>query len=586
MSAASTFGPWLLRTSLESSVLIALVFALRYALRRRLAPRWQYALWLLVVLRLALPVAPPSPTSVFNLVSWRPHALATPTPTLTPPSADGAPAQVVSAAPAPIVLAASAARDWRLLLLSVWATVAALLLVRLGLRSYRLTSGVCRQRPVTRQDVIDLLEDCKQELDVHIPISVVQSAEVATPALLGFLRPRLLLPERLLEAFGTEELRLLFLHELAHVKRRDILGNWLATLVHVLHWFNPLVALAMARMRADRELATDSLVLSNRGEADNRSYGHALIRLVEFAAAPSLLPGTVGVLEDKAELERRVAMIATHRADAYRGSLLAAGILLVLAGTTLTGSVRATDGRSPAGAAASSQETESAQRALRTWLDLVDAKQYGPSWEQAAGDFRAAVKRADWEKAVVAARGPLGAVVSRTLRSAVYKTSLPGVPDGEYVVVQNETAFANATSVIETGTLKKETNGEWRTVGYFVRPNVDTRAAEKALDEWLALVDAESYGPSWDAACADFRAAVTRADWERMVRGARAPLGTVVSRRTQSAVAQENPPGAPAGRYVVVQTETQFAKKTSAVETCTLQQGADGTWRVGGYFIR
>jgi len=279
-------------------------------------------------------------------------------------------------------------------------------------------------------------------------------------------------------------------------------------------------------------------------------------------------------------------MIATHRADAYRGSLLAAGILLALAGTTLTGSVRATDGRSPAAAAASSQETESAQRAFKTWLDLVDAGQYGPSWDQAASAFRAAMKRPDWEKAVAAARGPLGAVVSRTLRSADYKKSLPGMPDGEYVLIQNETAFANAPSVVETGTLGKETNGEWRTLGYFVRPNADTRAAEKALNEWLAMVDQENYGASWDAACAAFRAAVTRADWERMLRGARAPLGAVVSRRTLSAAAQENPPGAPAGHYVVVQTAAQFAKKASAAETCTLQQDADGAWRVGGYFIR
>ena len=176
-------------------------------------------------------------------------------------------------------------------------------------------------------------------------------------------------------------------------------------------------------------------------------------------------------------------MIATHKAGAYRSSLLAAGILLALAGTTLTGSVKATtDAAQPAaGAAVSAPETEPAQRALATWLDLVDSGQYGSSWEQAASDFRIAVKRADWEKGVAAVRAPLGAVVSRTLRSATHKTSLPGAPDGEYVVVQNETAFENAASTIETGTMKKESSGEWRAIGYFVRPNVDTSAAEKAL---------------------------------------------------------------------------------------------------------
>ena len=79
---------------------------------------------------------------------------------------------------------------------------------------------------------------------MHVPMTVVQSPEIASPALLGFLRPRLLLPERLLESFDRDALRLLFLHEIAHAKRRDILVNWLATAVHVVHWWNPLVAYA------------------------------------------------------------------------------------------------------------------------------------------------------------------------------------------------------------------------------------------------------------------------------------------------------------------------------------------------------
>jgi beta-lactamase regulating signal transducer with metallopeptidase domain len=714
-ASAAAFGTWLLRTSAEASVLIALVFALRFALRRRLSPRWQYALWLLVVLRLALPALPASPTSVFN---WLPPNTA---PTFMEPSPPAAPAPVAAAlAVSGAVPPSAPSGTWRTytptVLLALWAAVALLLLARLAWRSYRLTSRVCRQRPVTQQAVVDLLEDCKQELGVHIPINVVQSAEIATPALLGFLRPRLLLPERLLETFDRHALRLLFLHELAHVKRRDILVNWVATLAHVLHWFNPLVALAMARMRADRELATDSLVLSRRGEAENRPYGDTLIRLVEFAAAPTLLPGTVGVLEDKAELTRRVTMIAVHRRDAYRWSALAATVLLVLAVTTLTGarastvaapaenrwgsaqpaiqpteawlglldqgqygqtwdqaseafraaiprqewekriiavhqplgrlvsrSIRnATYNGSPAGesvivktsasfanigalvetctvtrdkdgqwrvagyiitpdsdaqgpatsdvAPASASDPAPSgpdpREALDAWVALVDNGQYRESWDAAAADFRVAITRDDWTKAVTGARGPLGAVVSRRPKGLERRTSIPGGPDGQYVTIESETAFEKAPATLETATLKLEKDGAWRAVGYFVRPQVDTASAEAALAEWLALVDAGQYGPSWDAASGDFRKAVSRSDWERAIRSARAPLGAVVSRATQSATAHESLPGAPKGRYVLVQTHTSFAHKASATETCTLQLDADGRWRIAGYFIK
>jgi hypothetical protein len=279
-------------------------------------------------------------------------------------------------------------------------------------------------------------------------------------------------------------------------------------------------------------------------------------------------------------------MIATHRAHAYRRSVLAAGVMLALALTTFTSAARATDGTPAAGREkAPASATEPAQAALGAWLALVDGGQYGASWDQAAANFRAALKRADWEKGVGSVRGPLGAVVSRTLRSATRKTSLPGAPDGDYVVIENETAFANGPT-IETATMTKEADGQWRAVGYFVRPSGDTSAAEKALRDWLALVDAASYGPSWDAASAVFRAAVTRPDWERAVRAARGPLGAVVSRRTRAAMPQENPPGAPAGRYVIVQTDVSFANKASATETCTLQQEPDGAWRMAGYFVR
>jgi bla regulator protein BlaR1 len=157
------------------------------------------------------------------------------------------------------------------------------------------------------------------------------------------VRPRLLLPQRLLQLLDRDSLRLLFLHELAHIKRGDILVNWLATMVHVVHWFNPLVAMAMARMRADREMATDALVLSLGDGTDRRRYGETLIRLLELGSAREALPGAVGVLEDKAELKERVTMIAEHGRNAQRWPALAGALILGLAATTLTGAVEVTN---------------------------------------------------------------------------------------------------------------------------------------------------------------------------------------------------------------------------------------------------
>jgi hypothetical protein len=68
-----------------------------------------------------------------------------------------------------------------------------------------------------------------------------------------------------------------------------------------------------------------------------------------------------------------------------------------------------------------------------------------------------------------AARAPLGKVLSRTLKSATYATSLPGAPDGEYVVVKFDTSFEKKQSAIETVTPMKDPDGRWRVSGYFIK---------------------------------------------------------------------------------------------------------------------
>jgi hypothetical protein len=111
-------------------------------------------------------------------------------------------------------------------------------------------------------------------------------------------------------------------------------------------------------------------------------------------------------------------------------------------------------------------------------------------------------------------------------------------------------------------------------------------AATSQAQAWLALVDQGKYGESWDAASNLFRGAVTRDDWAAKVSGVRGPLGKLVSRRVKSERLATRLPGAPDGKYVVIQFATSFANKKKAVETVTPMLEADGSWRVTGYFIK
>ncbi len=144
------------------------------------------------------------------------------------------------------------------------------------------------------------------------------------------------MPEGAFERFSREELRHIFLHELAHLKRRDLEVNWLAAFLQILHWFNPVVRLAFTRMRADRELAADAFVLAHAGAADNVAYGETIIKVAANLAQCGMQPGLVGIAESKAGLQERLRGIAGAGAAKYR-TWASIGIVAIVGAAGLTG---------------------------------------------------------------------------------------------------------------------------------------------------------------------------------------------------------------------------------------------------------
>jgi hypothetical protein len=110
-----------------------------------------------------------------------------------------------------------------------------------------------------------------------------------------------------------------------------------------------------------------------------------------------------------------------------------------------------------------------AQVAAESWVALIDEGQYASSWQAAAASFRNAVPQQKWAEAVSAARGPFGGLKARSIKSSTATKTLPGAPDGEYVVLQFNTSFEKKAAALETITVLRDPDGQWRVVGYFVR---------------------------------------------------------------------------------------------------------------------
>lgn len=115
------------------------------------------------------------------------------------------------------------------------------------------------------------------------------------------------------------------------------------------------------------------------------------------------------------------------------------------------------------------QSVENAIQAAYLWLGLTDNGEYDSSWDQAAGYFKAAVTKQQWQMSLAAARTPLGKVINRTVKTGTYTRQVPGAPDGQYVIIQFETSFENKKSAVETVTPMLEKDGSWRVSGYYIK---------------------------------------------------------------------------------------------------------------------
>lgn len=308
----------------KGTLLVTFALVVHRVARNRIPARWMCALLLVGIIRLLMPVAPQSSFSVFNLL--QPHAAA-PSPVIVLEGQPRLPALEAARVPEPVPPPRA---PWMApVLLAVWAAGAAFCLARVAVQSIRFRKRLRDLRPV---DLGGLIEQCCTALLIRRRVRVAETGAVDTPSLHGWLRPTLLLPHRFLESFSREQLRYVVLHELAHLRRADVLVSWIATAAAALHWYNPLVRLAVARLFEERELACDALALAALRADERPAYGGTVLEIAE--RSPALVPALVGMTATPRQLKRRIVMIASFKQS--RASIVFAALVAVLALATLT----------------------------------------------------------------------------------------------------------------------------------------------------------------------------------------------------------------------------------------------------------
>lgn len=338
MSVLERISGWVWEASWQAALIAVVVFIAQRLLRTRLSAGWRYALWFLVVARLVMPVLPQSPVSVYNFTAkadWGP-VMRAPVAVAEPVPSAAIPSLTVSAPPPE--RQERQKFEWTQIvpiLSAAWAAGAALLGLRLVFGTQLFMRRARRlSRPVS-PTLRHLLDEAVELIGTKRPL-LMETSAVITPTLAGIWLPRILLPEGIAGRLSEDELRHVLLHELAHVKRRDVAVNWLVNALLAVHWFNPLLWLAFRQMRADREIACDEIALRTMRGDERAAYGETLIKVSDGMPGVGAWMGLVGIFESQDQLEKRIRAIVTGRNVPRYAALLGIVLALAVAAVALT----------------------------------------------------------------------------------------------------------------------------------------------------------------------------------------------------------------------------------------------------------
>ena len=324
----------ILQASLGASLLIILILLIRFALQRWL-PMWSlYLFSVAVIIRLGLPVFPPSELSLLKapIETASEHDL-----NLSESSRESK--EHGSPSVGAVTVISTNRFEVFEFAAGIWAGGAVFLVVYQFVSYFRFRRWLLRQPETSDPNLLQLIDACVRRTGIRRDVAVHLVDSISTPAVFGVLTPHILLPKPLVSELDPADLKHILLHEMSHIRRRDVLAGGVTAIVGAVHWFNPLVWIVIRIFSTDRELLCDGAVLKTLGDVPKRrhAYGETLLRLLRrrsFSLRQS--PGLVPFINNKKEIKKRITMIAKPTKKHWLSPLLACAALIAVALVTFT----------------------------------------------------------------------------------------------------------------------------------------------------------------------------------------------------------------------------------------------------------
>jgi len=341
----SSIFKWVLYSSALASILSLIILLFKLLLKDKLGVRLHYAIWLIVVIRLLIPYGLQSSLSVFNLIKLESGTITQKAYTVNYETNKNVNSKEIVTNIAPSTSQTISPKNtsntnhipiYLQVISSIWLIGIIILATYTIIMTLKLKGKFKNGHICENEEVNLLLVHCKNKLNIKSNIIIISTSQIKMPCICGFIKPKLLLPIGIEHCVNHNELEFIILHELAHVKRLDILVGCLSEALQIIHWFNPIIWFSFYKMRNDKELACDALALSYINSDDYINYGKTIIKLLESYKKTPQGYDISYILNNKSQIKRRITMISIFKKNSYKWSIISIVTLVLMAGVMLT----------------------------------------------------------------------------------------------------------------------------------------------------------------------------------------------------------------------------------------------------------
>lgn len=335
--------------SLMSSVIALIVIGLKAIFKEKFSGRWHYFIWFILVLRLMIPYFPESSFSIFNIINPITHVIVNNVnPNMNKVNNSLQSQQSNSKSTNDGITNMMPNNDngntskqenkgninYYDILSWIWLFGMITMIIWI-FGAYYVFMKNSKNKNIDDDNIKKIFNYCKEYMDIKKDIPLLYSSNVKTPSIAGIIKPRLLIPDGMLDKLSIEEIKYIFIHELSHYRRKDVLISWIITVLQCINWFNPIIWYAFNQMKSDAEVACDEYVLDHIRNNERKKYGETIIKLTALTRNFDLIPGTAGIA-GKFEVRRRIVMISMFKKKPVIWTIVAIVIAIVIGYVGLT----------------------------------------------------------------------------------------------------------------------------------------------------------------------------------------------------------------------------------------------------------